>query len=120
METRSLKALSMRFLQGNHQGNQKETESFPKETSRKHFGNFKETTPAPAQVAKRAEGYGCGACGGKVYRQVTVWETRPLPPGSEWKYEHRPEVGWQCENCETVYPIIGGSRGPDILFNRKQ
>lgn len=62
----------------------------------------------------RAEGYGC-TCGCRVYRQVTVWETRPLPPDGEWQYEHRPALGWQCEKCSAVYPLIGGSSGPVLV-----
>lgn len=63
----------------------------------------------------RASTFGCGACGNMVYRQVTVWECTPLPPGGDWQYEHRPAVGWQCETCGAVFPIIGGSRGPVLL-----
>ena len=46
-------------------------------------------------IQNRAHGYGCAACGCKIYR---------------------PDInGWKCENCNTVYEIIGGSRGPVFI-----
>jgi hypothetical protein len=42
-----------------------------------------------------AQGYGCAACGNKIYQQVFN--------------------GWECEKCKAIYEIIGGSKGPVLI-----
>ena len=63
----------------------------------------------------RAAGYGCGACGCKIYQAVVTWEFIELPETEPWEYGHRPTTHWQCENCKSIYEIIGGSRGPVLI-----
>ena len=63
----------------------------------------------------RARGYGCGACGNTIYQTVEAWEMSELPALSAWQYEHQIIVNWQCEGCGTVFEIIGGTAGPQIL-----
>jgi len=113
METRSLKALSIQLLERNQRGNSKETKSF----LRGENGGQKLPKASMKQnsASLQAQGYGCGQCGNKVYRQVTMWKTTPLPHGNEWEWEHRPTTGWQCEKCGAVYSIIVGSRGPILI-----
>lgn len=46
-------------------------------------------------IQNRAQGYGCAGCGCRIYC---------------------PDVnGWKCENCNTIYEIIGGTRGPVFI-----
>jgi len=106
METMSLKSLAVKILAGNQQGNQTETKSFLGE---KLKGN-QETTQET-----RAKGYGCGACGNKIYQAVQTWEMSELPTGSPGTHEHRLVTHWQCEQCKAVYEIIGGSKEPQPI-----
>jgi uncharacterized protein with PIN domain len=63
----------------------------------------------------RAQGYGCAACGNKIYRAIQSWETSNLPEPSSWTHNHRAVTYWHCESCGAVYELIGGSRGPKII-----
>lgn len=63
----------------------------------------------------RALGYGCGSCGNKVYSAVMAWEAHKLPETESFEFEHRRINAWQCENCNSTYSIIGGSRGPQYI-----
>ena len=62
----------------------------------------------------RAKGYGCG-CGHNLYEQIEEIMKVDQPEDLEWKYLHRLAKVWQCENCKTIYEIIGGTRGPVLI-----
>jgi hypothetical protein len=64
---------------------------------------------------QKALGYGCAGCGNRIYEMVQAWEISELPASFPWKHEHTPVVHWQCENCKTIYEIIGGNRGPKLI-----
>jgi hypothetical protein len=61
---------------------------------------------------KRAKGYGCGACGNKIYQEaVKTWTTKELPEQSDKQsFAH-----WKCEGCGAIFEIIGGSKGPEYI-----
>jgi DNA-directed RNA polymerase subunit RPC12/RpoP len=59
---------------------------------------------------KKAQGYGCAGCGGKVYTQAEIWATHLLPESSLLEYEHSPVMGWKCDKCGSEFQYIGGSR----------
>jgi len=60
----------------------------------------------------RAEGYGCG-CGHNLYKQVE--EFIEEPENAKWEHQYRLSKVWQCENCKTIYEIIGGTQGPVLI-----
>ena len=68
--------------------------------------------PEQDENPTRARGYGCAACGNRIYLAVEQWELSELPQWSPWKHEHRPVIVWQCEKCGAIFKVIGGSRGP--------
>ena len=59
-----------------------------------------------------AQGYGCG-CGHNLYQQVE--EFIEEPEDTNWEHQYRLCKVWQCENCKTIYEIIGGTRGPVLI-----
>ena len=60
---------------------------------------------------KKAQGYGCAGCGGKVYTKAEIWVSYMLPESSTWEAEHSPVQGWRCDQCGAEFLYIGGSRG---------
>jgi hypothetical protein len=102
METISLKSLAVKILTENSEGNSQETKSFPGGKPKGNQGASKET---------KARGYGCGDCGNKIYQAVNAWEMSELPAVSPWTYEYRMVTPWKCEHCDSVYEIIGRSKG---------
>ena len=64
---------------------------------------------------KKAQGYGCGGCGGKVYIQAEIWVTNTLPETEAWDLEHSLLQGWRCDKCGGEYQFIGGSKGPQFI-----
>ena len=60
----------------------------------------------------RAEGYGCG-CGHNLYQQVEDFVEEP--EDDNWEHQYHLGKVWQCENCKTIYEIIGGTRGPVLI-----
>jgi len=59
-----------------------------------------------------AQGYGCD-CGHNLYQQVE--EFIEEPEDTNWEHQYRLCKVWQCENCKTIYEIIGGTRGPVLI-----
>ena len=59
-----------------------------------------------------AQGYGCG-CGHNLYQQVE--EFIEEPEDTKWEHQYHHTKVWQCENCKTIYEIIGGTAGPQIF-----
>ena len=59
-----------------------------------------------------AKGYGCG-CGHNLYQQVEDF----VEEQADTNWEHQYQLGkvWQCENCKTIYEIIGGTKGPVFI-----
>lgn len=64
---------------------------------------------------KMAQGYGCAGCGNRIYKAVNAWEMRQFPAGTIWEHEHQSVIHWRCEQCQTIYEIIGGSKGPEYI-----
>ena len=93
METTSFKALSVKHLQGNHQGNHKETLSFHRETSEETTrGNGgAPALPVPPPNEGRNLSHYCG--------QGNCWCSEKLP-GSNY-----PSGCVGC-NCEQDAPIL--------------
>jgi hypothetical protein len=60
----------------------------------------------------RVHGYGCG-CGHNLYQQVE--EFIEEPEDTNWEHHYRLCKVWQCENCKTIYEIIGGTKGPVFI-----
>ena len=60
-----------------------------------HVKRFDYLTESLSQKQKRAQGYGCAGCGCKTYQQILN--------------------GWECENCNAIFQIIGGSKGPVLI-----
>ena len=71
------------------------SETFSIFTHAKNYQKTIQTLQNPSEKNK-AMGYGCGKCKCKIYSQVVN--------------------GWQCNECGTVFPIIGGSKGPRYCF----
>ncbi len=122
METISLKALALKTLEGNQQGNSQETKSFPRDIQEGNLGkSFPVELPRVGNQETlrkkpiKALGYGCAGCGNKIYQAIEVWETRDLLEPSEFKHEHIQVKHWQCEGCGAVFEIIGGSKGPQLI-----
>ena len=67
------------------------------------------------KTEKKAQGYGCAGCGGKVYTKSEIWVSYMLPESSEWEQEHSLVMGWKCDKCGAEFQYIGGSRGPQII-----
>jgi hypothetical protein len=122
METTSLKALAIKTLEGNQEGNQQETKSFPRGiqegNSGKSFpvelprvGNQETLKSKPT----KALGYGCAGCGNRMYQAVQAWELNQLPETAEFQHEHKSITHWKCQGCGTVFQWIGGSQGPTIM-----
>jgi hypothetical protein len=121
METMSIKALAIKALEGNHEGNQQETKSFP---MRKPEGKPSKSFPVelprvgnqetPRSKPVKATGYGCAGCGNKNYTQQEIWTSHRLPEGA-WGWEHSLVKGWRCEGCGSEYLYIGGSTGPQAI-----
>ena len=65
---------------------------------------------------KKAQSYGCGGCGGKVYTQAEIWVSYMLPEDADWEQEHSLVMGWKCDKCGSEFQYIGGSKGP-LLIN---
>ena len=63
----------------------------------------------------KAKGYGCAACGNKIYQAVRVWEISSLPEKSNFKFEHKQVTHWKCEGCDKIFQVIGGTKGPIII-----
>jgi hypothetical protein len=63
---------------------------------------------------KKAQGYGCGGCGGKVYTKAEIWVSYMLPESAEWEQEHSLVMGWKCDQCGSEYQYIGGTKGAQI------
>jgi len=122
METISIKALALKALEGNQQGNQKETKSFP---MRKPDGKPPKSFPVELPSARnqgasktkpvKALGYGCAGCSNRIYQAIEAWQTSELPPSSPWEQEHTPVTHWKCQGCGAVFSIIGGTRGPVFI-----
>ena len=122
METISLKALAIRTLEGNQKGNSQETKSFPRDIQEGNLGkSFPVELPRVGnqetlkKKPTKAKGYGCAGCSNKIYEAVQAWEISELPVSSPWKHKHTHVVHWKCENCKTIYEIIGGTRGPALI-----
>ena len=62
----------------------------------------------------KAKGYGC-CCGHNLYHQIEKFIEVDLSDDAQWKKEIRLSKVWQCENCKTIYEIIGGTKGPEII-----
>jgi hypothetical protein len=60
----------------------------------------------------RAKGYGC-VCGHNLYQQVEDFVEEP--EDANWEHQYRLDKLWQCENCKTIYEIIGGTKGPVFI-----
>jgi hypothetical protein len=75
--------------------------------------NEDETEPESQTV--KALGYGCSGCGNRIYKAVKGWKISELPAVSTFTHEHTSVTHWQCETCETVYEIIGGTRGLQFI-----
>ena len=122
METKSLKTLALKALEGNHEGNQQETKSFP---MRKQDGKLSKSFPVelpregnqetPRNEPVKATGYGCAGCGCKVYTAAEIWVTNTLPETEAWDLEHSLVMGWKCDQCGGEFQYIGGSRGPQAI-----
>ena len=106
METISLKVLATKVLTGKPEGNMIETKSFPRSKQKSYGEAIQET---------KAKGYGCAACGNRIYREVEAWEMSELPALSPWRYEHSVERYWRCERCGAVFQWIGGIAGPKFI-----
>ena len=122
METISLKALAIKTLEGNQEGNQQETKSFPRGIQEgNHSKSFPVELPRVGnqetlkKKPTKAQGFGCSGCGNKIYQAVQAWEISELPRTSEYTHEHKPVTHWQCQGCKAVFQIIGGSKGPTIM-----
>jgi hypothetical protein len=102
METKSLKALARKILERNHEGKSQETESFSDALA----GVGKKET------IKKAQGYGC-ACGHNIYHQIEDFLKEP--GDASWEHNYRLSKVWQCENCQAVFEIIGGIKGPQNI-----
>ena len=61
-----------------------------------------------------AKGYGCG-CGHNLYQQVEDFVEVRQPENTKWEHQYRLAPVWQCKNCNTIYEIIGGTRGPVLV-----
>ncbi|MCK5701241.1 MAG: hypothetical protein KAI29_08815, partial [Cyclobacteriaceae bacterium] len=62
----------------------------------------------------RTKGYGC-SCGHNIYLQVKDFVEVTRPEDTKWKHQYRLCKVWQCENCKTIYEIIGGTKGPVFI-----
>ena len=62
----------------------------------------------------RAQGYGC-ICGHNLYHQVENLIEATQPEDTKWEHKYQLGKVWQCENCKTIYEIIGGTRGPVFI-----
>jgi len=115
METKSLKALALKVLEGNHEGNSQETSSFPRN---KQTGNSSKSFPVELssvgnqETTNKAKGYGC-TCGHNLYQHIEEFIEEPAD--DNWEHQYRLCKVWQCENCKAVYEIIGGTKGPVLI-----
>ena len=115
METKSLKALALKVLERNHEGNSQETGSFPRN---KQTGNSSKSFPVELssvgnqETTNKAKGYGC-TCGHNLYYQVEDFVEEPAD--DNWEHQYRFCKVWQCENCEAIYEYIGGNKGPLLI-----
>lgn len=64
---------------------------------------------------KKAQGYGCAGCGGKVYTKAEIWVSYMLPESSSWEAGHSLVMGWKCDKCGSEFHYIGGNRGPQRI-----
>ncbi len=71
--------------------------------------------PGRVKIEKKAQGYGCGGCGGKLYTAAEIWVSYMLPESAEWDLEHSLVQGWRCDKCGSEFQYIGGSRGMQAI-----
>jgi ribosomal protein L37AE/L43A len=64
-------------------------------TAEKELISLNSLSSQEENITITAQGYGC-VCGHNLYH-------------------YQPGKLWQCENCKTIYEIIGGSRGPKYI-----
>ena len=83
-----------------------------KGVKKKGFENIEDIEHIPEI---KARGYGCGKCSNRIYRLIYTCATNIAPCQSIFK-DNNPRVqAWQCEGCGAIFPIIGGSRGPQYI-----
>ena len=80
-----------------------------------HSPHSPHSPPGRGKTEKKAQGYGCAGCGNRIYGAIQAWEISELPESAEFKHEHTLVTQWQCEGCDAVFEIIGGSKGPQFL-----
>jgi hypothetical protein len=61
-----------------------------------------------------AQGYGCD-CGHNLYEQIEDFVEATQPEDTKWEHKYQLGKVWQCENCKTIYEIIGGTKGPVFI-----
>lgn len=106
METASLKALAIKVLEGNREGNQQETKSFPRVKNRGAFSGVRK--PEKGVV-------GTCRCGCKDCLETFSWQMVELPETEPWTHEHRRVSAWKCESCGEVYSMISETNESGLI-----
>ena len=80
-------------------------------------GGTSQKKPGHEKVEEKlilAKGYGC-ECGHNLYQQVDDFVEVNQPEDAKWEHQYHHTKVWQCDNCKTIYEIIGGTRGPVLI-----